>query len=110
MQTKRSAPHLRPEAYTAPVSPLMPVDAPARLVPYGDETPLWLAPLYLPVACFAVFGGALSYALLRAIGIDVDGGAGWWQPVPFAMWIGGTPGLAWLTVRLERVLRRLMRV
>jgi hypothetical protein len=110
MQPKRSAGLPRPEAYTAPVSPLIPIDSPPRLAPYPDEGLGWTSLLYLPAAVFAVFGGVISYALLRQLGVDVDGGAGWWQPVPFAMWFGGTLGLAVVTTRLERLLRRLTRV
>jgi hypothetical protein len=99
--TTARVPRPRPEAYTAPVSPLLP-GAPGRL-----ETAVAL--LYLPVGVFAVFGGAISFLVLTAVGIDVMGGAGWWEPAPFVMWFGGTLGFSWGVGRLERWLRRVIR-
>jgi hypothetical protein len=65
MQTKRSAPTIRPEAYTAPVTPLIPE---ARLKPLPGEGLSLKTVLAVPlfIAFIVVMGGPLGVPLFVA--------------------------------------------
>src|SRR5262245_24794875 len=77
-------PHPRPEAYTAPVSSLIP-GQPAR----SAEFPLWLVvPMGLIGLFFFLFGGVVWSVVFFRLGLDTSPQQDGSTPVIYALWFG----------------------